>query len=207
MIFTPLGTATFTGIDNAELGAAWDSGYTGYNAFTINTNRARGAANTAAIESFNTTTPSNDQYAQAIISVWSSSQQFGPLVRMANPATPTFYLGLANFFSPDPSTEIYKVVNDAYTQLAEDAPSVNLVATDELKFAVLGTDLFLFNNDAEILSASDSAIASGKAGMFGVYYPSLSGNVIVDNFEMGDVDPDSGVVIPVFMHSYRLRRS
>jgi hypothetical protein len=192
VIFTPLGTSPFTGTDNLELGPTWDGGYTGGIGFIINTNRARGGENTPSIERFNTVQASADQYAQAQLSTWGPSNQFGPTVRMASPSTTTMYLGLISLFSPDHSNEIYKIIANSYTQLAEDTTDVSWTALDTVKTAVLGTGVYLFKNGTEVLTASDSDIASGYSGMWAVSFPSFVGRVDVDNFEMGDVDPDEG---------------
>ncbi len=200
MIFTPLDTDDFNRTDSANLGTEWDPGYTGYLAWFVSGNSVRCEDNTVSLERFNATQPSNDQYAQAVIAQLGPSNQWATAVRMAAPATPTMYLGFGSHLSGDEVYNLSKVVSDVYTELAVEDPAVaDLAANDVWKTVVIGTNLYIFQNDVEILSASDSAIASGYAGLWGIAFPSLGGIFRFDDFEVGDVTASASA--PVFRGS------
>lgn len=206
MVFVQLATDSFDRANNADLGANWDSGYvTGYGSFEILSNLAHpSVAGTQAVETYNAITWPNDQYSEFDISTWANENQAVSIVRLAAPSTVTGYMFFAQRFSGvDGNDEIYKVISDSYTLLASAAGS--WTTGNRMKGAAFGTGLYLFKNGTQILSASDSAIGSGRGGISGLHFSGgAGGNVNLDNWAGGRVDPDpGGVVIPVFIHHLR----
>jgi hypothetical protein len=197
--FTSLATFSFTGSDTSEWGANWDNNYTGFGAGYILTNQgASNAPNTTILESYNGITWPDDQYSQITIDAMKFCALIGVAVRAANPATLTYYAMHMSCFDGTGSTggiEIVKSVGGSFTSLADDSvtPWAN---SSVLKGAVLDTDLYLFKDDVEVLSASDSAIASGRGGIYLLYFTNCSGYVDgdefrIDNWVGGEVEADA----------------
>lgn len=191
LIFTQQASATFTGTDHAELGSAWDSGYSAGGALKLLSNAAWPAtANTTSYESYNAVSLTNDQYAEVDLALaWNGSNLFGVMLRAATPPTEDYYLCQASAFTNGTvhTIEIAKQVSGAYTTLADDTAAGAWSLGDRLKGAVLGTDLYLFRNGTQLLSATDSAHSSGRAGLYLLYFTGESGNVQADNWAAGNV--------------------
>lgn len=188
----PLASDNFNRSDG-PLGANWDDGYSGFIALTIHSTTvcvASGAGGTPAVESYNGVSLPNNQYAQMDFSFWNpSSTQTGLGLRMAAPATMTFYLYLtANFGTV--ANEIYKVVANSYTQLAANA-SPSWAAGAVMKATVDGSTHNLWQDGVSILSASDSAITSGRAGIWCVPGSSIL-RAQLDNFVCGEITVGGG---------------
>jgi hypothetical protein len=202
LTFTQLATADFTGTDNAELGSSWDSGYTDHIAFTILTNQAVTGANTTATESYNAITWPNDQYSQIVLinfeGAGTGENLCGVFLRATAPPTKTYYICHTSAFTTGTvfEDEIAKSVAGSYTTLADDVPASAWANNDVLKGAVLGTDLYLFKNGVEVLSASDSDISAGRGGMYLLWFGSqgLVNQPIYDNWVGGEVTADGGSI-------------
>lgn len=205
MIFTPLATDAFTGTDLAELGANWDSGYTGHIALQILSNQCRASTfNTTAKETYNAVALPNDQYAQFVIAAaFGGENLIGVTLRATAPATDTMYFCHTSKFTSGTvvANEITKIVAGAWTQLAVDSTITAWATNDVLKGAVLGTGLYLFQNGTEVLSASDSALTSGRAGLAILWFGSGSADTKVDNWEAGEVEAEAGFLAAWAMRS------
>lgn len=116
----------------------------------------------------------NDQYSQAaLVNVASYA---GVVVRGALAAY-TCYVAVAN----GTDSIIQKFVAGTGTGLASGGPA--FAAGDVIRLEVKGTALTLFKNGNVVLTATDSAIASGYAGIAGY----SATNRAVDNWEGGEI--------------------
>lgn len=148
---------------NGELGADWDEYGAPYNGLQIVSNRVQAAA-VGGSDSFesNSVALNNDQYAQITVAsmVAAANGQAGAVVRAATPTTATLYYGST---SGGTGTFIVKYVAGAATTLASNA--TDGVAGDIMRLQVTGSALRLFRNGVSELTATDSAITSGRAGI------------------------------------------
>lgn len=197
MIFTQLASDNFNRADSNDLGANWDDGYAvGYSRFEIVSNTAGSEFDSEGdicIETYNNVALPNDQYAEAVIKQWGQETIGGMLVRAGAPGTlNTYFIMNSSFTGGTVNTdEITKVVSDVWTTLSDDLVSTWAV-NDVMKGAVLGTDLYLFKNGVQVLTASDSAHASGRAGLIGLYFSNANFLPRFDDWAAGEVEADGG---------------
>lgn len=113
-----------------------------------------------------THTYNNDQTAQITLVVKTDTNDvsLAGAVRMATGAE-TGYTGYLNATSY--KAQLYKVSAGTFTQLGSDAAAA-LVANDQLQTSAVGTSITLNKNGSAIVGPiTDSAIASGVAGIYG----------------------------------------
>lgn len=122
----------------------------------------------------------NNQYAQITVGSavdTTTDAGVGPMGR-ASTVQQTAYFGQTN----TNETKVYKVVNGSYTQLGSNGAAC--ATGDILKLICNGTSISATKNGTTIVGAvTDSAIASGSAGMWGTNGGSPTGTM--DNFQGG----------------------
>ena len=177
-----LATDTFTRADNLDLGTDWDVP-TGGSAFQLLNNAAAPRnPDTDAVESNNSATWPNDQYAQcaATVSGTTSTAGPGPAVRIATGAL-TLYRCVVSHAASN-NVELAKIVSGTYTQLALRTQA--WTDGDVLRLEVAGTTLKVFRNGTQMgANVTDSSIASGRAG---IGFSSVTTSASLDNWEGGD---------------------
>lgn len=186
----------FNRTDSTDIGSAYDAGYTGFDNFQIVGNAIRSTTvdATGAMETLNSPSIGNDQYAQATISAWTTPGA-GLLaaflvLRASAPATLTYYFGGPAFFSGTTWWEIWKSVAGVETRLLQVVLSA--ATNDVVLFTVAGTTLNLYKTGALVGSVSDSDIASGRPGFRVGLEAGVSAlaDVQLDNFSTGIYWPD-----------------
>ena len=178
----------FNRANSTGLGANWTSSVGG--GFDVVSNHASsaitGGNDNAAVYSGAGWTGGNDQYSEAQIITKPSGQDAGVICRGATGAE-TFYLYDVNFddaavaLGSSMTNRMYKTVGGSFTQLGSN--SVETVSSgDVLRVEANGTSITAKRGGVtKIGPITDSAIASGKPGLFG-FGP---GNVF-DNWAAGD---------------------
>lgn len=193
-------TDNFTNTNGVQLDSH-NANWGVYNAFDIQSNAASpdrandesGAAYTG--ESF-----SNDQYSEAIIAGLVNSESVGVAVR--GDGSGTFY---GYYSDVDTGTKyIFKIVGGSWTEL--NSATSDIVVTDTVRIEAEGTTITPILNgseDTDLSAQTDSAIASGAAGLCGF---DNSTSMQIDDWEGGNL----GVVanaMPMAMHHYRMMRN
>lgn len=164
----------------------------------IISNRARsGTFGGAAVARAAHSLAGNDQYAEVVVYTRTDSEVvgLGPAVRKAASSTLTFYLLWLNFpgGAGVGALTLYKVVSGAFTQLGAGGVSISYADGDTLRIECNGTTIRGLHNGTEILSRTDSGIASGAHT--GIRYYNNSGlaqNCDVDSFAAGDLAAAAG---------------
>lgn len=159
---TVLATDNFTRADGA-IGANWTENAVAGGNFVIASNQAACTAGDLCIQIYTATAAPNDGYCEVTIGSiveGSSDNGVGPVYR-ASSAALTMYLVQGNI----DETRLYKVVAGGFAQLGSDGPSV--ATGDILRLTCNGTSLTVTKNGTSIITATDAAIASGGAGMWG----------------------------------------
>jgi len=193
-----LATDSFTRANNADLGTAWDVP-TGGAAFKVASNAATPTfLESDAMESNNSATWPNDQYAQCAVTVVGtvSTTGLGPAVRMATGAL-TFYRCVASHAATN-NVELAKFVSGSYTQLALRTQA--WTDGDVLRVEVSGTTLKMFRNGTQLgANVTDSSIASGRAG---IGYSGAVTSGSLDDWEGGDFTT-AAKALPPFQRPWR----
>lgn len=140
--------------------------------YAINTNALYQAQTAPSCLRWNADTFDNDQYSQVTLAamITSGSGRLGPAVRINPTADGTgdaadvdcYALALRNFGAT--SRFLYLVENGSETLLDSDgtAPTV----TSVYKIEANGTTITAYEDDVEILSATDATLSSGSAGIY-----------------------------------------
>jgi len=155
-------------------GGTWAT-VTGRSAARVISNQASGTTtNSASIYTGSAYT--DDQWAK--VTAKSGLEYTGVVLRGATDAT-TYYVGYGH---PTQKYTIQKWVAGSYTQLAVHATQT-MVANDVIEFRAVGTALSLLVNGQTILTATDSDISSGYAGI-AFYGTTATG----DDWESGNIE-------------------
>lgn len=155
-----LASDNFNRADAGTLGANWTT-ITGFTSLRVTSNQATTDGDPQGNRYNAVTWPAN-QYSQVTLKSFISvgaGKGFGVVARAATGAE-TAYLAFGN----TSGLELYKVVATVFTQLGTSAtvPVVN----DLLYIEAKGTAIKVFLNGVQKISVTDSAIASGNAGLF-----------------------------------------
>ena len=136
---------------------------------------------------------SDDQYSEITLSnvgSSSSSTYMGVIIRASGDtdSAADFYAG---FYIDDGSGswKLGKVVNGSWTQLASGTSSWS--NSDKISVTAIGTALKLYQNTSQLASVTDSALSTGKPGVFANVPSAVRG----DNWEGGDVTAGGGASI------------
>lgn len=139
---------------------------------------------------WNAVTPSNDQYSQLTIGsvvVTASDNGIGPSIRQSTSADTKYFV-----MGSTVDSHCYKVVAGAYTQIGSTAGSVT--TGDVLYIEAQSTAVVAKKNGSNLITATDSAVTSGRFGIFGA---NQSENPTADNWSGGDfASVGSGGYVP-----------
>jgi hypothetical protein len=155
------GTPSSDNFQRASLGSNWS---VPAGSFAISGNvdvMPTGAAGARSLAYYNAVTWPNDQYSQCTITnLGSSPNDIGPAVRVGASGTNAycFYYDNGIFY-------LFKIVAGTVTVLQQVGGT--LAIYDVLRLEVLGTTLTAKRNGTQILTATDSDLASGNAGLNG----------------------------------------
>jgi hypothetical protein len=178
-------TDTFTGLDAAEALTTYSANWTaGLGAF-------EGAPGGGAVQGvsggdllkwafWNADSFNNNQYAQCVVTLTSSSAEVGVAVRCD--AT-NGYLALV---SGDGNLYLIKVVSGAYVGPDLDT-ATGIASGSVIKVTADGTTIKVYDDGVEVCSATDSSLTAGAAGISG--YSSVEG-LSLDNWEGGNISGD-----------------
>jgi hypothetical protein len=136
----------------------------------------------------------DDQYSELTLPfLQASGNDTGPIVRASgNPVSGTgkAYLFVLNdndaahsMGDTTWSVALYKVIDDAFTQIGSSVTNVTISANDTIRLEVNGTNLTGKINGATIITGSDSAVTTGAPGM----YISSGSATVWDNFAAGSL--------------------
>lgn len=179
----------FTRADNADLGADWDAGYTSQAALQIVGNRVRATTlGTESMETVNAATLTDSKWASVTLATWTGAvgTYAGVYLQTTAPATETGYKLVAALNDGGARTYLTKVTAGADTTLAQEN-TTTWAATDILKLYAIGTRLIGRRNGVSVLTAVDSALASGRVGLYGFVGGGGSlANMELDSFAAGD---------------------
>jgi len=194
-------TEDFTYADGSSLEPGTTPNWTD---FAGSTRRMRIASNqltvgSAGIDDFaawNADTFVNDQYSQIVIKAISNGQYLGPAVRCSLVASTCYFA-----YADDGSDGIYivKRVIGVSTDL-NTSLGVGWAVNDVIRLEVSGSNLTLKKNGSTVLTASDSDIASGAAGVcgFGTYTVPLA-----DTWEGGNLVAAAATSSKLYISGHR----
>ena len=188
-----LGQDLFTRADNADIGASWDAGYTGMTAGQIVGGKVRGTVITTQEfdESYNALTLPANCWTEATLTITATAvvKYAWVFARCTAPATLTGYQATIARNDGAFTSALEKRVSGTGTQLASEN-AITWATGNTWRLEVVDSAVRFFRNNAQLLSASDSAIsAAGRAGM-GCYVASGSvGELEIDDITFGGFGP------------------
>lgn len=156
----------------------------------IVSNRARpGLYTGASLARATSSLAGTDQYAEIVAYMTGAvSLGIGPIARKAASSTQTYYLYHLDWASSTYRSSLYKVVAGTVTALGAANITTTFADGDTLRIECNGTTIRGLVNGVEIISRTDSSIASGaQTGMR--FYNNTTASQIVDadSFAAGDL--------------------
>jgi hypothetical protein len=147
----------------------------------------------------------NDMYSQATV-VNVAASMLGVTVRCGSPNVWEFYFGGAD--ANNHGNNIYRItkwIAGVESNLAAHASQV-MQAGDVVKLSVQGTSLSLVVNGSEIVTATDSALTSGQAGILAFHSDTTT--PLWDTWEGGDIAApyDPGAQVSLGSHHQTIFR-
>ncbi len=137
----------------------------------------------------------NDQWAEVVVGAATViTTRLGPAVRI-NGAGDTYYEFDQRLDGLD-DTRIRKSVGGAFTDLIVADSTAAIVQGDVLRLEVVGNRLTAYLNGTAILTATDSAIASGSPGIYGSQ--SGANRLKIASFRAGSLFAPTGVMTKAF---------
>ena len=200
-------TEDFTGSDGTQVNslADWDGAASGdqSNGLDIYSNSAApDHANVSHSNWWTSDSFDNDQYAQGTIVVAGSGMFVGPGVRCSGTDYGSNQNGYHWMGDSGSTSYLEKYQGGSWTAIDNGS---GFSASDEVYMEVEGTSIECKINDVSDISATDSSISSGAAGICG--YGDGTGTRL-DNWEGGNLgEAPSAVPIPVAMRHYRNMRT
>lgn len=189
----------FNRADNTDLGANWDAGYTALTNLQIVGNEVRtGTVNTDAWETVNAFSPVSGQFAQAtIVTAGNGVNSLASIIlRGTAPATITGYEFRASFNAAAAKSSVRRWVGGVSTTLEIVNTGTNWADGDVLRAEISFSDRLLMKRGSTIvvsLSDPGGIVAPGRVGAK-IFVPTggAAGDVELDNFSAGDLEPDFG---------------
>lgn len=154
----------FNRADSGTLGANWGAIST-LSGFKIVSNQAvQATTGSNGGNRYTAVTFGNDQFSQITIAADPNNFNYGgPCIRAASGAITYYGAGFDSFNSGNTRQRIWKVVATTWTSLAASS-SVNIAQNDVVYLQAVGNALTMKVNGSTVLTATDSAIASGQPG-------------------------------------------
>ena len=188
-------TDDFNRANSGDVGANWDSGYTGDGALQIVGNRVRETTATDSTEIYNAVTLTSNQWASFTLATSSGAGVRAPslLLRFAAPATKSGYqFGiLVNGYA---TSVIRKWTAGSNVDLTSENATA-WAAGDVMRVEVNGTTLKLYRNGTLLLSTTDGTYADGKSGI--MIYSATVADTEVDDFNTGNMCTSSLLLMGV----------
>lgn len=155
-----LASESFVGTNASPIGGNWTSFLVGGATAGIDrtSNEAIGHLGGNGGAYFNTVTPPNDQYAKAVVG--GSTGGYHAAVARIDTASETYYAA----FWTGGTGYILKYIAGVQTVL--NSTSSTLATNDVTEIRCIGTTITSWLNGAQLLTATDSAIASGRFGIW-----------------------------------------
>jgi hypothetical protein len=195
MVLTSLASDSFTRSDAVDLGSNWDDGYLDFtNGNELFSNQVRPVVNQYCLDTYNGITWPDDQYGKCTLTFWDTENAVAIVLRATAPTTSTFYLCQTSRFGDTQEDAILKYVAGSSTELSSGTPSAAWATLNVICGAVIGTDIYLLRGTSQVLSASDSAISSGRSGIAGLWFNGGTGGLVtMDDWEGGKAEDDGEV--------------
>jgi hypothetical protein len=183
------------------LGANWTT-VTGFDAPTIVSGSVQdpSAQGTDAEAFYNAVSFPADQWAQvnALKAITATSRVTGVLLRQDTGGAPTCYRVVARGpLGTTATVEISKLVAGTFTSLASTTTTVN--QGDTLYGEVQGSTIVAKVNGTQVLSATDTDIASGAAGIVVFVDTGTPADAILDDWFAGNFPAPSGASVPTIL--------
>jgi hypothetical protein len=180
----------FNRADETDISASvnWETSLAGHgNHVPIVSNKVMGENGDAVSQAnalWRAATFPDDQYAQMSGLAVPSGQWIGPSVRASGAGGDTGYVVIAFNNSGTRVLQLYQKISSSFTQLGSTytVPGNVFNLSDVLRIEAEGTTIRVLFNGSEVISATDSGIASGNAGLQ-VFGDAVS----ADNWEGGSL--------------------
>lgn len=180
----------FNRANSTGLGANWTDVTNGFDVVSNQASARSGSDNQSAYTGA-AWTGGADHYSEATIQAKNTNEDGGVIVRSATGAETFYYFAIdqndsGGALGTSLSCAIFKVVAGAFTLLGS-ASSFTVSAGDLLRIEAQGTNVTAKQNGVTKFGpTSDSAIATGKPGLFG-----FQSGIKLDNFAAGDFSAGS----------------
>lgn len=168
----PLVTAfsdDFNRTDAANLGSNWTSGYTSGDPIQVLSNVAAGTTNgTDAVETVNSVSIANDQWAQVTISAWTSDASTAEMVILLRYGAGAAQTGYEVAVRQNGSfrTRVGYRIGGTLQAGSVSENAINWAAGDVLYAEIIGTTINTYRNGVSIgLPFTDANLASGRVGL------------------------------------------
>jgi len=178
-----LASDTFNRANSTDLGVKWNSGYTNRSALQLVNNAVRATTiKSEGLETYNDVTLPADQWAQVTLAAftgigWNSG---GLVLRASDPPGSGKYSII-----PANQAGYRTTIYGPSGIIAQENNSV-WVAGDVLRAEIQGSTIYVYRNNALILTANDTSVASGNRAGINIYVDNNLSDVILDNFSAGD---------------------
>ena len=184
---TILNADDFTRADNADIGTAWDAGYTGTNPFKIVSGRIQSTDTIKdSVESYNVSNP-NDQWAQTTFSIYLPTNTHpGIMLHLAN--SPTFSGYECRVVAPGTFTRITRWNAGVQDLTVASTSGVTWGNGDKMRCEIQGTTMTIYRivgtSETLVVSGSDGLFTTGKTGLIN-FSGTATSDLQLDKFVMG----------------------
>ena len=103
-----------------------------------------------------------DHLSQVIVSGLVSDVYIGPAVRV-DESDIEFERDYYGFYVSNGLAEVFKVINDSYTNIT--SPDISVSNGDTLKLQIVGTTLTAWHNSTQVYSGTQSDLSDGRPGI------------------------------------------
>jgi hypothetical protein len=160
-----------------------------------NANRCKNGSASVNALIYQSASPANDCSVKAVIHVFSNTGNVGVVGRLATGAN-TYYRAV---FTNGTGWQLFKVVAGASTQLGSTAGGTTLTVGNDvnLELKMSGTSISVIVDGTTLITATDSAIASGVSGIRSNGSTSDSAGYHLDNWQT--VDATTGGPFPFYI--------
>lgn len=190
MARTTLFTDDFNRADSTDLGANWDASYTSFVNAQIVGNRARTTVVAdSSLETVNAVGLPGDQWAQVTLTTWNTAEHLraGVVLRAANSPTVDVVEFQAGVNTGSWTSRI-AVRSGGSISTSSQESATTWAAGDILRAESIGTQHTLYRNGVLILSHTDGAYTSGKAGIDFIVLTGALTDLELDDFSSGGFD-------------------
>lgn len=180
-------TEEFNVADTLDIGSNWDHGYSGEGACQIVSNRVVVTApDQTCSETVNSISLPGDQFAEMVLSAFTTSGGFNAayvLLRAANPTTATWYEFTAALNAGTYTSRIMYRLAGSGTATVATENATTWTSTDTLRAEANDTSLRLYRNGGLLVSLTDGTLTGGRCGLR--IHDEGGNEVQVDSFKAG----------------------